>query len=81
MKVIGIIIYLIAEYQYQYGDAVSRRAVDAVFQALFILTEIRAVLRETAPHHDLDPDTRRRMQQLCDDLEHEVSSIRKELLP
>ena len=33
---------------------VSKRAIDALFESFFILTDVRVMLRETAPRHDLD---------------------------
>ncbi|MCX6694147.1 MAG: hypothetical protein NT074_06340 [Methanomicrobiales archaeon] len=58
----------------------SRRAVESVFDALFTLTEIRALLRTTAPEHRFIPPERERAESLIRDLEDQVASIRKELL-
>jgi hypothetical protein len=58
----------------------SRRAVDITFQALYSLTDIRMILRETAPSHELDPEQRAQAQRLLENLERQVSSLRQELL-
>ncbi|MDD1705672.1 MAG: hypothetical protein LUQ12_01375 [Methanoregulaceae archaeon] len=57
----------------------SKRAVDAVFESLFILTDIRVMLRETAPGHDLDVSQKERIRSLLDDLEKRVAVLREEL--
>lgn len=36
----------------------SRRAVDMTFHALYTLTDLRIILRETAPQHELDDKQR-----------------------
>ena len=50
------------------------------FQALFTLTDLRVILRETAPRHDLDEKQRERAQHLLDNLERQVSSLKQEML-
>lgn len=58
----------------------SKRAIDAVFEGMFLLTDIRAILRETAPLHDLDEDQQRQVNTLLDDLGRKVQVIREDLL-
>ena len=58
----------------------SKRAVDILFQALYSLTDLRAILRETAPHHVLDENQRAQAQRLLDNLERQVTSLKQELL-
>ncbi|HOT03484.1 MAG TPA: hypothetical protein PK069_04835 [Methanolinea sp.] len=60
---------------------VSRPAIDAVFEAMFILTDIRVMLRETAPTHVLSPSQREEALALLDGLEEKVQTLRRELLP
>ncbi len=57
----------------------SKRAVDTVFQAMFALTDLRALLRETAPFHELDAEQRTRVGILLTDLETQVKILREEL--
>jgi hypothetical protein len=58
----------------------SRRAVDAVFQGLFTLTDIRVLLRRTAPLHELSEDDRRAVLQSLADLRQQVGILEEELL-
>jgi hypothetical protein len=58
----------------------SKRAVDMTFQAIFTLTDLRVLLRETAPAHGMDADQRVKAQRLIENLERQVGSIRQELL-
>jgi hypothetical protein len=58
----------------------SKRAVDITFQALYTLTDIRAILRETAPLHMLDDQQRAQAERLLENLERQVTSLRQEIL-
>ncbi len=58
----------------------SRRAVDAVFQGLFTLTDIRVMLRRTAPLHELSEEDRRGVLQSLADLRQQVGILEEELL-
>jgi hypothetical protein len=58
----------------------SKRAVDSVFQAMFLLTDIRVVLRDTAPVHELDDDQRAMVTRTLAELEEQVKVIRKEMV-
>jgi hypothetical protein len=58
----------------------SKRAVDSVFQAMFLLTDLRVVLRDTAPVHELDEDRRVMVARTLAELEEQVKVIRKEML-
>jgi hypothetical protein len=60
---------------------VSKPAIDAVFEAMFILTDIRVMLRETAPAHVLSPAQREEAFALLEGLEDKVKTLRRELLP
>ena len=50
------------------------------FQALFTLTDLRIILRETAPQHMLDDEQRVQAQRLLENLERQVSSLKQEML-
>ncbi|MFA6225036.1 MAG: hypothetical protein WC620_02380 [Methanoregula sp.] len=58
----------------------SKRAVDMTFQALYTLTDLRIILRETAPQHELDDKQREQALRLLDNLERQVSSLKQEML-
>jgi hypothetical protein len=58
----------------------SKRAVDMTFQAIYTLTDLRAIFRETAPSHELDTEQRAQAQRLLDNLERQVASLKQEML-
>ena len=58
----------------------SRRAVDAVFQGLFTLTDIMVMLRRTAPLHDLSEEDRRAVLKHLADLRQQIGILEEELL-
>ena len=58
----------------------SKRAVDSVFQAMFLLTDIRVVLRDTAPVHELDEGQKAMVVRALAELEEQVKVIRKEMV-
>ena len=58
----------------------SRRAVDAVFRGLFTLTDIRAILRRTAPSHELSGEEREAVRESLTDLKAQVGILEEELL-
>jgi hypothetical protein len=58
----------------------SKRAVDIVFQAMYSLTDIRLILRESAPSHELDNGQRAQAQRLLENLERQVASLKQEML-
>ena len=51
-----------------------------MFQALFTLMDLRVILRETAPQHELDEKQRELAQRLLENLERQVSSLKQEML-
>ncbi|MDD1703186.1 MAG: hypothetical protein LUQ31_09430 [Methanoregula sp.] len=58
----------------------SKKAVDIVFQATYTLTDIRMILRETAPTHELDEKQRADAARLLENLERQVGSLKQEML-
>ncbi|MDD5025081.1 MAG: hypothetical protein WC295_10850 [Methanoregula sp.] len=58
----------------------SKRAVDMVFSATYTLTDLRMILRETAPSHELDAEHRAQAERLLDNLERQVASLKQEML-
>jgi hypothetical protein len=65
---------------YWYSEFMSKRAVDTVFQAMFTLTDLRVLLRETAPSHELDSEQRTLVAILLADLESQVKILQEELI-
>jgi hypothetical protein len=58
----------------------SRRAAEAVFQGLYLLSDIRGLLRETAPHHRFSEEQRAIATKTLEKLEKQVGILREELL-
>ncbi|MDT8358313.1 MAG: hypothetical protein RQ758_07415 [Methanomicrobiaceae archaeon] len=58
----------------------SKRAVDAVFQSLFLLSDLRTLLRETAPAHALDESQKESARSAITKLTRQVAIIEEELL-
>jgi hypothetical protein len=58
----------------------SKRAVDMTFQALYTLTDLRILLRETAPSHELDANQKAQAQRLLENLERQAGSLKQEML-
>jgi hypothetical protein len=61
-------------------DSMSKRAVDMTFQAIYTLTDLRVLLRETAPSHEFDDGQKVQVQRLLENLERQVSSLKQEML-
>jgi hypothetical protein len=74
----SLLIYRLGRYRY--GDFLSQRAVDAVFQAMFLLTDIRALLRETAPDHLLDDEQKQQAARTLEKVQKQISILEKELV-
>jgi hypothetical protein len=62
------------------GEQMSKRAVDMTFHAIYTLTDLRVLLRETAPSHEFDTDQRAQAQRLLENLERQVGSLKQEML-
>ena len=58
----------------------SQRAADAVFQGLFALTDIRSILRITAPQHELDDDQKKKAEKALASVEKQIAILREEHL-
>jgi hypothetical protein len=62
------------------GERMSKRAVDMTFQAIFTLTDLRILLRESAPSHEFDANQKTQAQRLLENLERQVGSLKREIL-
>lgn len=63
-----------------YGESMSKRAVDITFQAIYTLTDLRVLLRDTAPTHEFDPNQRVQVERLLENLERQVGALKQEML-
>jgi len=59
---------------------VSKRAVDLIFSTTYLLTDLRMILRETAPGHELDEKQKAEAARLLENLERQVGSLKAEML-
>ena len=57
----------------------SQRATDALFQSLFLLTDIRVMLRETAPLHVLNAEEKAKVEQILSKVKRQVKILEEEL--
>lgn len=58
----------------------SRQAADAVFQALFSLTDIRVILRNTAPNHELSDEEKQKVAKILASVKKQITILEGELL-
>ncbi|MCP1662546.1 MAG: hypothetical protein D5R99_06110 [Methanocalculus sp. MSAO_Arc1] len=58
----------------------SQRATDALFQSLFLLTDIRMMLRETAPFHQLSAEEKQKAEKLLKSVRRQVDILEEELI-
>jgi hypothetical protein len=58
----------------------SRTVVDETFQALFALTDLRQILRETKPFYKLSSDQKKKVEEICTSVKKNIDRIEKELL-
>jgi hypothetical protein len=58
----------------------SKRAVEMTFQAIYTLTDLRVLLRDTAPQHEFSEGQKSQVLRLLDNLERQVTSLKQEML-
>jgi hypothetical protein len=58
----------------------SKRAVDLIFSTTYLLTDLRMILRETAPTHELDEKQKAEAARLLENLERQVGALKQEML-
>lgn len=75
----GRVLFLIRDRS-DWVNPLSRRAVDSLFHAIFALTDIRSVLRSTAPSHELGEKEREKVIELLQEVERDIGVLREELL-
>jgi len=46
---------------------------------MFLLTDVRALLRETAPRHELDPAQKEMAARTCEKIRREIAILEREL--
>jgi hypothetical protein len=58
----------------------SARAVDAVFQGLYLLTDVRMMMRKSVPDHMLTEDEKKKVAKALDKLEKQIAILREEMV-
>ncbi len=58
----------------------SEKTVRETFEALFALTELRQVLRETKPTHKLNEEQKEKVRKIIEDVRRSLSIIEEELM-
>ena len=57
----------------------SKKSVDALFDALYALTDLRMVFRKSAPSHELDAGQKKEAKASLDAAKKAIETIEKEL--
>ena len=57
----------------------SKKSVDALFDALYALTDLRMVFRSTAPRHELSAEQKKQAKASLDAAKKAIKTIEEEL--
>ncbi|MBS7609635.1 hypothetical protein KEJ19_03565 [Candidatus Bathyarchaeota archaeon] len=57
----------------------TEKAVEETFEALFALTDLRQVFRETKPFYRLDEEQRKRVREIIDRVRRSLKVIEEEM--
>ena len=57
----------------------SEKAVQETFEALFALTDLRQIFRETKPGHQLNDEQRKKVEEIIKNVRKSLDIIEKEL--
>ena len=58
----------------------SEKSVQETFEALFALTELRQVFRETKPTHKLNEEQKAKVKKIIEDVRRSLSIIEEDLI-
>ena len=58
----------------------SEKSVQETFEALFALTELRQVFRETKPTHKLTEEQKEKVKKIIEDVRRSLSIIEEDLI-
>lgn len=58
----------------------TEKAVEETFAALFALTDLRQIFRETKPTYQLNNEQKKRIREIVERLKHSLEIIEKELI-
>jgi len=62
------------------GCVMTEKAVEETFAALFALTDLRQIFRETKPTYQFSNEQKRRIKQIVERLRQSLEIIEKELI-
>ncbi len=57
----------------------GKKSVDALFDALYALTDLRVIFRKTAPKHELSAGQKKEAKESLDTAKKAIDTIEKEL--
>ena len=57
----------------------SEKAVQETFEALFALTDLRQIFRETKPDHKLNDEQRKKVEEILKNVRRSLDIVEKEL--
>jgi len=58
----------------------SEKAVQETFEALFALTDLRQIFRETKPDHKLNDEQKKKVEEILKNVRKSLSIIEEELI-
>jgi hypothetical protein len=58
----------------------SEKAVQETFEALFALTDLRQIFRETKPDHKLNDEQKKKVEEIIKSVRQSLGIIEKELI-
>jgi uncharacterized protein YgfB (UPF0149 family) len=58
----------------------SEKAVQETFEALFALTDLRQIFRETKPDHQLNDEQKKKVEEVIKNVRRSLGIIEKELI-
>jgi hypothetical protein len=61
-------------------ETMSQIGVDAVFQAMFLLTDMRELFRQNAPFHDFEGEDKEQAAKIIEGLKKQIAILEKEVL-
>lgn len=58
----------------------SKKAVDKLFDALYRLTDLRQIFRDTSPNHDLSEEQKDEVEDILGDVRKDLEVLEEEML-
>lgn len=58
----------------------SKKAVEKLFNALYRLTDLRQIFRETSPNHNLTEEQEKKAEDILEDVRKDLEILEEEML-